>query len=137
MTRINLVPVDELSDQHLIREYNELPRCVKQNIDTSNAPVKYLLGTGHMKWAKKHTLYLIRRYSALCYEMCFRGFAVNYPVIDLCDYHAKNTAIENNNDYSPDDADVELSRSRIKEKYLLKPTWYRWTNRTKPYYLEN
>ena len=34
MTRINLVDPKELSDQHLIREYNELPRCIKQDIDT-------------------------------------------------------------------------------------------------------
>lgn len=32
MTRINLIPVKELSDQHLIREYQELPRCIKKKI---------------------------------------------------------------------------------------------------------
>lgn len=28
MTRINLVPPKELTDQHLMREYQELPRIV-------------------------------------------------------------------------------------------------------------
>ena len=30
MTRINLIPVKELSDQHLIAEYREIPRVIKQ-----------------------------------------------------------------------------------------------------------
>lgn len=29
MTRINVIPVSELSDQHLIAEYRELPRVLK------------------------------------------------------------------------------------------------------------
>ena len=33
MTRINQIPVEELSDQHLIREYNEIPRFIKQDIN--------------------------------------------------------------------------------------------------------
>ena len=32
MTRINVIPPAELSDQHLIAEYRELPRVLKQNI---------------------------------------------------------------------------------------------------------
>lgn len=42
MTRINLVPAKELSDQHLLAEYHELPRVIKQNIDIRNAPEKWL-----------------------------------------------------------------------------------------------
>lgn len=38
MTRINLVPVEELSNQHLVAEYRELPRCIKQKINTECAP---------------------------------------------------------------------------------------------------
>lgn len=57
MTRINLVPVSELSDQHLIAEYRELPRIFNLVL---NAQYKgkypldfkisdtYLLGTGHV-----------------------------------------------------------------------------------------
>lgn len=137
MTRINLVPVEELSDQHLIREYNELPRCIKQNINTSDAPTGYTLGKGHMKWAKKHTYFLLKRYRELCNEMEFRGFVVNYPYICLLTLVDANEEKNNFNDYMPYMSDIYLSRNRIKEKYLLKPTWYRWTKRNKPYYLEN
>lgn len=136
MTRINLVPPAELSDQHLIREYNELPRCIKQNINTNDAPTEYTLGKGHMKWAKLHSTFLIGRYILLCIEMEYRGFAVNYPYGDLYEYHENHTVIRNSNSYYPTEKDLQLSRARIKEKYLLKPDWYRWTNRTKPTYLE-
>ena len=40
MTRINVVPVKELSDQHLIAEYRELPRVIKQRINIDDAPEK-------------------------------------------------------------------------------------------------
>ena len=136
MTRINLVPVEELSDQHLIREYNELPRCIKQNIDTKDAPWMYTLGKGHMKWGKKHSAFLIKRYLYLCEEMEYRGFTVNYPYSELFLYHENNTVIANNYSYHPRFEDILASRNRIIEKYLLKPDWYRWTKRDKPYYLE-
>lgn len=51
MTRINVVPVFELSDQHLMAEYRELPRVIKQKINTTDAPRLYKLGLGHVKWA--------------------------------------------------------------------------------------
>ena len=135
MTRINLVPVEELSDQHLIREYNELPRCIKQDIDTSNAPERYCLGAGHMKWAKHRSKFLIDRYDALCREMEYRNFTVNYPVVSLYRYYRWHTVVADNNDYTPDDTDLVLSRARIKERVQMKPDWYRWTKRTKPKYL--
>jgi hypothetical protein len=31
--------------------------------------------------------------------------------------------------------DIEINRQRIKEKYNIKPNWYRWTKRTKPDWL--
>ena len=49
MTRINLVKVEELSDQHLIAEYRELPRCLKQKVNLKDAPDRYTLGKGHVK----------------------------------------------------------------------------------------
>lgn len=134
MTRINLVDPKELSDQHLIREYNELPRCIKQDIDTSDAPFRYTLGTGHMKWAKKHSQFLMNRYMKLCDEMLYRGFKVNYPFVELFKYHLENTLDINCNWYDVSHEDVELSKSRLNEKYKMKPNWYRWTKRKKPDY---
>ena len=137
MTRINVIPVEELADQHLIAEYRELPRCLKQNIDISNAPDIYCLGAGHMRWARKHAKFLLKRYGKLCKEMKYRGFkpgfsqsALIYMAVYWC-----GCASWLFNDYEPTNLDIVINRSRIVEKYRLKPNWYRWTNRKKPEWL--
>ena len=137
MTRINLVPVEELSDQHLIREYNELPRCLKQDIDIKDAPDSYTLGTGHMKWARKHWCFLVARYKLLCKEMDFRGFNRNFTWQDLTRFFQKEypkLALVKIF-YVPTEWDIAESRGRIISKIKEKPDWYRWTNRPVPSYL--
>ena len=131
MTRINVVPVEELSDQHLIAEYHELPRCFKQNINIEVAPETYCLGKNHMKWAKKHWVYCFLRFQELVREMHHRGFKTSYEVlpdgeIDTCVYGY----------YIPTPVDVKLNIDRLVEKYRMKPSWYRWTNREKPAYMK-
>ena len=135
MTRINLIPTAELSDQHLIREYGELPRCIKQNINVSDAPKKYTLGKGHMKWGRLHIQFLLDRYFELCNEMKYRGFKVNYPHQQLLLYVQENVSIQLLNQYQPTKEDIDVSRNRIIEKIEKKFDWYRWTNRDEPYYV--
>ena len=137
MTRINLIPVKELSDQHLIREYNELPRCIKQDLNLEDAPDSYTLGTGHMKWARKHWCFLLERYELLCKEMDYRGFNRNFDWKDLSRYFKKSfpKLAKLKIPYTPTRLDIKESRNRIKEKIKEKPNWYRWTNRPVPKYL--
>ena len=135
MTRFNLVPPEELADQHLIAEYHELLRIIRQNINTINAPEKYCLGKGHVKWAKKHSQFLAKRFSLLEKEMEYRGFKANYNYDSLKEFIMKNLKPENNNDYYPTNDDINLSRNRIIDKIKLKPSWYRWTKRENPYIL--
>lgn len=135
MTRVNLVPVWELSDQHLIAEYHELPRALKQNINTDNAPEQYCLGPGHVKWAKKHSLFLHARYLYLCSEMEYRGFQVNYPWQNIVDEYPVRESDDNY--YIPRLADIFRSKQRIKEKYNKMPNYYTWTKRSKPRWLTN
>lgn len=124
MTRINVVPVKELSDQHLIAEYRELPRVLKQNINTKDAPKNYCLGTGHMKWAKCHELFLVKRQMDIIREMRFRNFHVSYgQLFDLSRF---------DNDYIPTEEAIKINKDRIKEKINIKPDWYKWTKRIKP-----
>lgn len=130
MTRINVIPVSELSDQHLIAEYHELPRVLKQNINTADAPEKYCLGKGHMKWAKRYSWFTWKRFIDLIIEMKYRGFKVNWDTDDLLELNA-----DKQKDYHPTPEDIELNRGRIREKYQQKPNWYRWAKRTKPDWL--
>ena len=133
MTRINVIPVHELSDQHLIAEYHELPRVIKQNINTCGAPDCYVLGTGHMRWARKHWRYVHKRFVELCAEMEYRGFHVNFPAADLAKYLTKFGGTDG--EYNVQESDVALNRARLKEKYNKKPTFYHWTKRPKPDWL--
>ena len=127
MTRINIVPVTELSDQHLIAEYRELPRVLKQNVNIANAPIKYVLGKGHVKWAQKHCLFILNRFKQIIIEMEYRGFNHRYGVEGL--------TLFNDNDYLVTIEDIDLNRNRIKERYNIRPNWYRWTKRNKPLWL--
>lgn len=128
MTRINLISTKELSDQHLLAEYRELPRVIKGNFNIDNAPTKYCLGKGHIKWAKLHSAYLMLRYDLICQEMKYRGFTVNYPSKSLI------KEWDGGHMYFPSKEDIEISKRRLIEKYKLKPKWYKWTNREKPKY---
>lgn len=134
MTRINLIPVEELSDQHLIAEYKELPRCIIQDINILDAPRIYTLGKGHMKWARRNWYFLLNRFSLICSEMDYRGFKRKYSAKDLYDYFYSHYKFEKIV-YIPSSVDLKISRDRIKEKLFLKPAFYKWTNRNKPDYI--
>lgn len=131
MTRINVVPVEELSDQWLIAEYRELPRALKGNISLKNAPNHYKLGNGHMKWARKYAIYTNNRMDKIVKEMVYRGFKPNFSA-DLSQYITEDMK----NDYTVDLNDLEVNKSRLVEKYNKRPNFYRWTKRIKPEYLK-
>lgn len=107
MTRINLVDPADLSDQHLRAELRELPRVFSSKIDISDAPERYCLGKGHVKWAKAHPYFIGFRYQDLYKEAMFRGFETSYKPMDL--WKNSGTVIM-----------VVLSHSRIIMKYLLR-----------------
>ena len=63
MTRINVVPVKELTNKHLVAEYREIMRLPK-NLNTSlnrkgkpfnmnEIPEDYVLGSGHVKFLQE------------------------------------------------------------------------------------
>lgn len=137
MTRINLISVEELSDQHLLAEYRELPRVIKQeHIYIGDAPDRYVLGKGHVKWAVKHSIFCVTRYYYICEEMKYRGFKVNYPYEDLAKIAEDKQIYWHTENYFPTEEEIEVSRNRIKEKLNMKPSWYKWSNRDKPNYVK-
>ncbi len=136
MTRINVVPVEELSDQWLRAEYRELPRCIKQNINTDNAPKKYCLGKGHMKWAKHHTIFLLVRYRDICAEMEYRGYKCSFSPYSLFELSFYSVKKKDDNCYLVLDDDIELNRQRLIERYRENPKAHRWTKRNKPEWLQ-
>lgn len=122
MTRINVVPPEELVREHLIAEYRELPRvfgAVKAaqlrglTPATIGAPTAYVLGTGHMKFFYAKCLFLLRRQQSLIREIRSRGFNANhgYPndLLNGLDQHWLN-------DWEPDEMALYLNRLRIRER---------------------
>ncbi len=133
MTRINIIPVKELFDQHLIAEYREitmvpaaLSRTLKSKIGFNKSKIKdrYTLDQGHVYFFYNKGEYLHKRYKKIIKEMERRGFRPNpkrkFPI---------NIFIENNlyKDWEPNMEDFKIIRKRIESKFKEKPGWYRKT----------
>lgn len=115
MTRINLVPPEELCDQHLLAEHRELTRIpnavARGKFSLTGQPEDYKLGEGHVRFFFNKLDFLHKRYAALHAECLARGFKVqNFwpqdlpPQADLWQ------------DYVPTDAALAASRARIRER---------------------
>lgn len=134
MTRINMVPPEELTDQHLMREYQELPRVlalVKKSQEKGKLPKdlkiaeKYVLGKGHVLFFYNKLTFLKKRQEQLVKELLKRGYNIKFTEgLDLSSFGP--VWLE---DYSPTIEDIELSRTRINEKIAMKPEWYRKTEK--------
>lgn len=125
MTRINVVPVDELTDKHLVAEYRELPRIfalVKNRQDkgetsaTLNNPNAYTLGKGHVLFFYDKLYYLIDRYQELCNEMRTRGFTVNFPDVPDFVWSLDKDWL---GEYEPTEDALGINRARIKERLSI------------------
>lgn len=119
MTRINVVPVSELVDKHLVAEYRELPRIYKaaqkfyDNGEKGFVPSEYVLGTGHMKFFYYHLNFIHKRHNELIEEMKRRNFNVNFTG-DIPD--GINLPKRFWNDYTPTEIALKLNRERIAER---------------------
>lgn len=139
MTRINLIPVTELADQHLMAEYRELPRvfgAVRKHVQEGKRKSSfkinstYLLGTGHVTFFYDKLLFLKQRHEDLVTECLRRGIKItNTAINSISDLPAEFC-----NDYNPTESEIKLSRDRIIEKLLMKPTWYKYTDVEFPQY---
>ena len=126
MTRINLVPVSELADQHLIAEWRELPRIfglVKKKLDEGKPIIiseNYTMGTGHVRFFYDKLLFLQKRHQALVKEAQKRDFKITLTKkISL-----KSFPKEYCQDFIPSEQDLEISQQRILEKLQAKPGFY-------------
>lgn len=130
MTRVNLVPPEELYDQHLMAEYRELPmvpaalaRSLKSKKPIT-IPSKFTLGKGHVTFFYDKGLYLSKRYNSLIIELRKRGFDLDPSRFFPIDVFANGYF----NDWIPNSDDLVCIRERIKERISQKPHWYRKTN---------
>lgn len=121
MTRINVVSVTELCDQHLLAEHRELTRIpndiVKRegNVPLSTAKA-YLLGAGHVTFFRNKLKFLKSRYDALHQECLDRGFNVVYKWPDKASEYAELWQ-----DYVVTEEDILLNQKRIQERMPENP----------------
>ncbi len=132
MTRINLVPVEELMDQHLFAEFREikmipkaLGRSLKNHTEQEvigKIPKKYCLGKGHVTFFYDKGGFLHDRYLEIRSELARRG--VNYNKDSYLDPENIMTR-PFMGEWTPSPEEIEISRKRINEKIAMKPKWYR------------
>ena len=127
MTRINVVPVESLNNQHLIAEYKEITRpfnkvisrIAKHGVDKAlcnvNIPEKYVLGKGHESFFFNKLEWLWERRYDIYKECCIRGFNIDsdafYNISDYFLDSIKNTPYWNN--YSPTHEDIYVNMTRL------------------------
>jgi len=119
MTRINCVPVQELSGPHLVAEYRELPRvfALAQKAALRGSfpqPAMYTLGKGHLLFFYTRLGYLSRRHMELIEEMQRRGYKPAFTGLGREDF----PSIPNEywDSWEPTAQALELNRKRIKER---------------------
>ena len=122
MTRINVVRVEELSQQHLVAEYREimrLPGNLKAWLNRKSKPPsfdeipkEYKLGTGHVKFFFNKFMYLEKRFDSIIDEMLERGYSPNFTDSSIF----KRVDKLYYNDYTPTEEAIEINRARIKER---------------------
>lgn len=121
MTRINVIEPAELTDQHLLAEYRELPRifALARPLRPREVVPTYRLGAGHVRFFYPLTGWLSRRQAALIAECKRRGFSIKHtsppaPLPGL------------DGDWTPSAEDVEVNLSRLREKIAQRPAFYRY-----------
>lgn len=121
MTRINCVPPSELSRQHLVAEYRELPRLFGlarraaargESPEDPRNPRQYTLGKGHVRFFYNKLRWLATRQESLIIEMRSRGY--NPSFTEPPDLSCMDPAWLG--DWEPSSAALALNRSRIAER---------------------
>jgi deoxyribonuclease (pyrimidine dimer) len=114
MTRINLIPPQDLHDKHLLAEYRELPRIFKLARVAPDAPQTYTLGKGHVTFFYDKLKFLYKRQVALVKEMRSRGFTCNYDPASLLSYKQEKPSLWN--DYQPTALAIGINAHRIQDR---------------------
>lgn len=142
MTRINLVPPSELTDQHLFAEFREIkmvPKSLARSIAAATLrseypldyvlariPKAFMLGTGHVSFFYNRGVYLQRRFRQLREELRSRGVQFNeLSELDPDGAFQTGSGVFLQ-DYKPTEAALQTIRARIAEKIAMKPSWYRY-----------
>jgi deoxyribonuclease (pyrimidine dimer) len=127
MTRVNVVPVAELTDQHLMAEYREIVH-VPANARRSNplnykSSTQYTLNKGHVLFFFNKKRFLLNRWDQLIAELRLRGYNID-P--DGRTVHWAELDRWEQVDWEPDAQAMRTNRERLEERISAKREWYRF-----------
>lgn len=132
MSRVNLVPVEELYDQHLMAEFREivhigkaLQRSLKRKnpFSKTEIPKTYTLNQGHVKFFYDKGKFLDDRFKLIKEELIKRGYNINLEK----DFNRNDFPRGFYNDYVPTQDEIEINKERIDLRVSQKPKFYRKT----------
>lgn len=129
MTRINVVPVECLTDKHLLAEYKEITRpfnkvikrMEKENTSNLSIPKTYVLGVGHETFFFDKLLWLWKRYAEVLYQLDNRGFNLDLDRFFTIQSDLKTRLANTDfwNDYTPTPEDMYLNMARLTKRSNL------------------
>lgn len=134
MTRINVIDPSQLTDQHLMAEYRELPMVMgslRRSLTSVNGLPKigdkYTLNGGHVKFFYNKGSWLKRRYTALIIELYERGFQLD-PTrkADFSVFETNGLSGE----WQADMGALTINSERIQQRILAKPEWYKYNGKS-------
>jgi len=121
LTRINVVPVETLTTQHLVAAYRENPRIlalVEKAIQRGESPTdkrnpkEYTLGTGHCRFFYDKLGFIVKTQKQLVNEMLRRGYK---PQHTECLYEQFKDRIDKRwwGSYQPTEEALRINQERI------------------------
>lgn len=127
MTRINVVPVTELTDQHLMAEYRELPMVPaaarRSKPDGYKPTTEYTLNKGHVMFFYNKKKFLLNRWLELIAELSDRGYKID-PAARIVQWPNMDKFPQV--DWQPDEHARAINQQRLTERIAQKPQWYRF-----------
>lgn len=127
MTRINVIPVHDLTDQHLMAEYRELPMvpaAARRSDPATYKPTSvYTLNKGHVSFFYDKKKYLLNRWFELIVELYNRNFNID-PASRVVHWRALDKFDQR--EWTPDDHAIAINLQRINERIAAKPYWYKF-----------
>lgn len=146
MTRVNLVHVQDLADQHLFAEWRELkmvPAALRRSLRTKteqqvlkSVPSNYTMSTGHVLFFYDKMLFLHNRYLELDAELRNRNYnTVQHDAAEI--FLADIPEAFKFKEWTPSAHEIETNANRIVQRLNERPEWYRYYGDiTKPEYFE-
>jgi deoxyribonuclease (pyrimidine dimer) len=133
MTRVNIIPPQDLMDQHLMAEFREIRHVgpsLQRTLSSKNGNTfktkiseTYTLNKGHVTFFYDKGLYLHKRFLLIKEELIKRGFNINKDI----EFNLHLFPEDCINDYTPTQQEIDINLERINLRISEKTNFYKKT----------